>query len=85
MELVAHRQRPPIREVWRAEDSDAGDLVAVKQLAGDEQGLNGLADADVVRDEQPHDVLTEREEERDELVRPRLDAEPREAPEGAGT
>ena len=40
----------------------------VEELAGDEAGLDGLADADVVGDQQADGVLAQRHEQRHELV-----------------
>ena len=59
-------------------------LAAVEQLAGDQAGLDGLADADVVGDQQPHRVQLQRHQERHELVRPGLDGELGERAERAG-
>ena len=39
----------------RAQDREAIRLAAIDQLAQDEAGLDRLADADVVGDQQPHD------------------------------
>ena len=44
---------PLVHEVRRAEHREALDVAAVEQFARDERGLDGLADADVVGDEQP--------------------------------
>ena len=75
---------PLLDEVRRAEHGEAVDLAAVEQLAGDERGLDGLADADVVGDEQAHRVELERHEQRHELVGARLDGDLAEAAEGPG-
>ena len=53
-----------------------------EQLGGDQPGLDGLADADVVGDQQPHGVLAQRHHQRDELVGARLDGD---AAPGTGT
>ena len=66
------------------EDGEPLDLAAVEQLAGDEQRLDGLADADVVGDEQADRVEPQRHQQRHELVRARLDGDPAEAAERPG-
>jgi hypothetical protein len=50
----------------------------------DERGLDGLADTDVVGDEQAHRIELERHEQRHELVGARLDGDLAEAAERAG-
>ena len=84
VELVAHLGLPLVREVWRGEHADALDLAAVEELAREQQRLDGLADADVVGDEQAHRVEAQAHEQRHELVRARLDRDPPEAAEGPG-
>ena len=64
---------PLVDQMRRAEDRHPLDLAPVEQLAGDERRLDGLADADVVGDEQAHRVLLQRHHERHELVGARLD------------
>ena len=76
---------PLVHEMRRAEDDGAIDVAPVEQLARDEQGLDRLADADVVGDEQTHRVELERHEQRHELVGSRLDRDLSEAPKGAGS
>src|SRR4051794_17771280 len=56
-----------------------------KALTGDEEGLDGLSDADVVGDQEPDGVHLQGHEERHELVRPRLDGDLAERSERAGT
>jgi hypothetical protein len=69
------------RELRQAEHSQAVDLAAVEQLAGDQRALDRLADAHVVGDEDAHGVLLQRHQQRHELVGPRLDGDPRERAE----
>ena len=52
----------------RAGDDDVPDLLAQEQFAGDEAGLDGLAQADVVGDEQVHARQPERLAQGLELV-----------------
>jgi len=73
---------PLLDEVGRAQHDAAFDLAAVEHLAEDEGGFDGLADSDVVGDEQAHGVELERHEQRDKLVGPRFDGDLAEAPEG---
>ena len=75
---------PLVHEMRRAEDGGALDVAAVEQLAGDEQGLDGLPDPDVVGDEEAHRIELQRHEQRHELVGARLDRDPSDAPEGSG-
>jgi hypothetical protein len=84
-ELVVKFLAPLIAEVRRAKDAEAGDFAAVEQLAGDEEGLNGLADADVVGDEHADGVEPQGHEQGDELVGPGPDADAAEGAEGAGS
>ena len=84
MEFIAEFVAPLLAEVGRAEDSDAADDAAVEQFAGDHRGLDGLANADVIGDEQADGVEFERHQERDELVGAGLDGEFAERAEGAG-
>ena len=71
---------PLVHQMRGAEDDCALDVAAVEQLARDEQGLDGLADPDVVGDEQAHRVELERHEQRHELVGARLHRDLSEAP-----
>ncbi|GBD19149.1 hypothetical protein HRbin27_01653 [bacterium HR27] len=68
VELLAELGRPLVSERWWAEDDEAADRATVPELAGDETGLDRLADADVVGDEEAHRVESQCHEERDELV-----------------
>ena len=52
VELVAQLGLPLLGEVRRAEHGEPLDLAAVEQLAGDQQRLDRLADADVVGDQE---------------------------------
>ena len=84
VELVAHLGLPLLGEVRRAEDGEPLDLAPVEQLAGDEQRLDRLADADVVGDQQPDRVQLQRHQQRHELVRARLDGDAAEGAERPG-
>ena len=69
----------------RADHGKARDLAAVEQLADDQAGLDGLADADVVGDEQADRFLPERHQQRNQLVGARLEGEIAEGAERSGT
>src|SRR5437773_1396989 len=58
--------------------------IARRGAAGEQTGLDRLADAHVIGDEQPYRVKTEGHEQGDELVRARLDSDSRERSERAG-
>ncbi len=75
---------PLLDQVRRAEHGKALDLAAVEQLAGDQQRLDGLADADVVGDQQAHRVELERHQQRHQLIAAGLDADVAEAAEWPG-
>ena len=75
VELVAQLGLPLLGEVRRAEHGQASRLAAVEQLAGDQAGFDGLADADVVGDQEPNRVELQRHQQRDELVGAGLDGE----------
>ena len=84
VELLRKLALPLFGQVGRAQHGDAADLAAIKQLAGDEARLDGLADADVVGDEHAHRLEFQRHHQRHELVGPGLDGDAPEAAEGAG-
>jgi hypothetical protein len=83
-ELVLQLLFPLVAEMGRAKDAGAGDLAAVDKLPGDQQCFNGLPDTHVVRDEHADRVEPQRHEQRDELIRPRSDADSPERAEGTG-
>ena len=58
--LLAKFGDPLIDQVGRTHDGEAVDLAAIDHLAGDEAGFDGLADADVIRDEETYRVELER-------------------------
>jgi hypothetical protein len=66
--------------VGRAEHAGPADDATVEQLARDHAGLDGLADAHVVGDQQPHRLEAQGHDQRYELVRPGSD---RDVPKGA--
>jgi len=60
----------------RRGDDDRLRLLAQQQLAGDQAGLDRLANPDVVADEQPDRVQPQRHQKWHVLVGPRLDGNP---------
>ena len=85
VELVLELSLPLLGQVGRAEDREATDLATIEQFPGDQQGLDCLADADVVGDKQPDRVQLQGHQERHELIGPGLDGDLAEGPERAGT
>ena len=83
-ELGLQLGTPLIDQVRRAEDREALDLAAVDELAQDQAGLDRLADADVIGDQQPRGFLAERHHQRGELVGARLEVDPAGTSERAG-
>lgn len=69
----------------RAEDRKALDLAAIEELTQDQASLDGLADADVIGDQQPRGFLAERHHQRGELVGARLEVDPAGTSERTGT
>ena len=67
----------------RAKHGERIDLAPIHQLAQDQAGLDRLADADVVGDEQPRHRQAKRHQQGDELVGPRLEGELRRRAERA--
>lgn len=84
VELFRQFLLPLVAEVRGAEDGDAADFAAGQEFAGDEEGLNGLADADVIGDEEADGVEAEGHEEGDELVGAGADGDAAQGAEGAG-
>ena len=62
----------------------ARDFASVAELARNEGGFDGFANANVIGDEQADGVLAERHQERDKLVRPRSNTDAAEAAERTG-
>ena len=67
-ELVAHLLAPLDLQAGRADDEDPAGSVAEDQFLGDQAGLDGLAETDVVGDQQVDARHLERPDERVELV-----------------
>ena len=82
-ELRGQLPLPLLGERRAAQHRQAGRVALLKQLGRDQAGLHGLADADVVGDQQPHRVLAQRHQQRDELIGARLDGKPGQGAERA--
>ena len=82
VELVAELSLPLLREMRWTEDREAVNLAAIEEFTSDQAGLDGLADADIVGDQEPHGIEPQRHEERHELIRPRLYGNLRKRPKG---
>ena len=67
---------PLLGEVRRTQHAQPGDLATVEHFPRDQTSFDRLADAHVVRDEQPYGIEFERHEQRHELIRARLHREP---------
>ena len=72
-EFLAQLLLPLFAKVGRAEHAEGLDFPAIEHFTGDEQGLDGFADADVVGDEHADGVQAQGHEQRHELVRARAD------------
>ena len=84
VELGADLLLPLFAEVGQTDHGETLDGAAFEHFADDEQGLDGFADADIVRDEESHGVLAERHDERHDLVGAGAEGEFGEGAEGAG-
>ena len=76
-ELLPQFVPPLLGQCGAAQHGQAACLAELQQLLGDEPGLDGLTDADVIGDEEAHDILTQSEQERHELVGAWLDGDAR--------
>ena len=83
-ELAGQLLLPLLGERGAAQHGQAARVALLQQLGRDQAGLDGLADADVVGDQQPDRVLPQRHQQRDELVGAGLDREPGQRPERPG-
>ena len=63
---------PLIAKVRGTKHGDPADGPAIEQLPRDHAGFDGLADAYIVGDQQPHRVESQRHEQQHVLIRPRL-------------
>jgi hypothetical protein len=84
VKLVPHLRLPLPGQVRRTEDGQPLGITPVEELARDEEGLDRLADAHVVGDEQADRVQPKSHEERDELVGPWLHGDASERAERTG-
>src|SRR4051812_48350315 len=54
VKALAHLGDPLLHKVRRAEDGEASNLTAIVQLARNQERFNGLAESDVIGDEEAH-------------------------------
>jgi hypothetical protein len=84
VELQSKLALPLLCQVRRAQDGKALDLAPVEEFPGHQAGLDRLADAHVIRDEEPDRILPQGHEEGDKLVRPGIAGEMPEGTERPG-
>jgi hypothetical protein len=73
--LLTEFTLPLFGEVWATKDGEPTSISLGDELGRDQAAFDGLADADVVGDQQAHRFHAQRHEKRDELVRARRDGE----------
>jgi hypothetical protein len=83
-ELGGQFALPLLGERGTAQHGQASRVALLQQLGSDQAGLDGLADAYVVGDQQPYRVMLERDQERDQLIGAGLHGEPGQRAERAG-
>ena len=74
-EMALQLFRPLFHQVWGAEHGKGIHLAAIHEFAQDEAGLDGLADADIIGDEQAQAGLSQGHEQRYQLVGARLEGD----------
>ena len=84
VELALQFLLPLLAQVRRTEHGHALDLAPVQQLAGNQAGLNGLADTHVVGDQQADDFMLERHQQGHQLIGARLHIDATQGAERAG-
>jgi hypothetical protein len=85
MEALFELGHPLFDEVRRAQDGDPLDVAPIEKLASDESRLDGLANTDIVRNQQTHWIQLERHEKRHKLICARLNGDLTEAAKGPRT
>jgi len=76
VELVPQLALPLLGQRRRAKHRQALNFAAVKQLTRHQSGLNGLANTDIIRNQQAHRVQFEGHQQRHQLIGARLKAQP---------
>jgi hypothetical protein len=82
-ELLGELALPLLGQMRGAQNGDAADIAPVKHLAGDHTSLDGLADANVVREQEANGLQAQPHEQGDELVGTGLEGDPAEGAERA--
>ena len=83
-ELAGEFPLPLLGQRGTAQHGQSGRVALLQQLGSDQASLDGLADPDVVGDEQPDRVLPQRDQERDQLVGAGFHGEPGQRAERPG-
>src|SRR5690606_38372204 len=76
---------PLLAEVRRTDHGKALYLTPIEQFTGNESRFDGLADADIVGNQEPQGIELERHQQRHKLVSARLDRDVAEAAERNGS
>ena len=80
-ELFTKLALPLVAQMGGGEDAQSSGNTAIEELTRDHPGLDRLADADVIGDQQPHRIKPKGHDERYELIGPRCDRYPSQRPE----
>jgi hypothetical protein len=75
-EFLSQFPLPLIAEMGGREHGQTPRDSPIQRLAGDHPGFNGLADANTVRDQEPHRIESQSHDQRHELVRAGCDRYP---------
>lgn len=81
VELRGKLLLPLLAEVRRTDHGNALYLAPIEQFTGNESRFDGLADADIVGNQEPQGIELERHQQRHKLVSTRLDRDVAEAAE----
>lgn len=84
MELARHLGLPLLGQVRWAEDAEPAGIALLQELPSHKERLDGLADPDVVCDQEPYGVEAERHKERHKLVGAGFDGDLAKRAERAG-
>ena len=84
IELLADLALPLVAEVWQADHGKASDPAALQEFAHQQERLDRLTDTNIISDEEAHDLLAQRHDQRHQLVRARAEGEPGQRTEGPG-
>jgi hypothetical protein len=85
VEAIGELALPLLAQVRRAQHGHALDFAAVEHFARNQRAFDGLADADVVGNQQADRGLLQGHQQRHQLVGARLDCDVAEAAKGSGS